>query len=167
MLDKVRAELDRQGVQVSVVDGIEKPPLYGTERTEFLNRAKITLNLLPTWNSSALVFRLPMAAANRSMVVSETSRDHGPSLQNHIHYVGVPAQQVTSTILYYLEHENERERIVEAAHRLVTRNQTFRKSLIQLVGYAQSHEPFGASMPNGDSRLSPTPDNSAVPLKSS
>ena len=57
MLDQVRRGLAARGVQMYVVDNVEQPFVYEAERTELLNRAKITLSLLPTRWDNAFPFR--------------------------------------------------------------------------------------------------------------
>ena len=43
-LDRLQAELQRLGLRVYMADGVQNPFIYGSTRTEYLNRAKITLN---------------------------------------------------------------------------------------------------------------------------
>lgn len=133
LLDKIRAELSIYGIEIYVVDGVENPKLYGQKRTEIFNRAKITLNLLPTWYDNALIYRLPLAAANKSMVISETSLNHCPAYENYLHYVASPPDEIVQTILYYLEHETEREKIAEAAYKMVTQHQKLGDSVKKIM----------------------------------
>lgn len=120
LLDQVREGLLRHGVDLYVVDGIEHPQVYGEKRNKLVCRAKIMLNLLPTWYDNALVYRFPVAAANKSMVVSETSLPHNPMLKNKVHFVAVPTDKIVPTILHYLENERGRRQIVEAAYDMIT-----------------------------------------------
>jgi len=133
LLDKIRGELSRYGVEMCVFDGVENPPIYGQKRTEIFNRSKITLNLLPTWYDDALAYRFPLPAANKSMVVSETSLNHCPIFKKHVHYVEVPASQIAQTIVYYLEHKNEREKLADAAYTLVTREHRLGDSVKKIM----------------------------------
>ncbi|PJF45497.1 MAG: hypothetical protein CUN48_18585, partial [Candidatus Thermofonsia Clade 3 bacterium] len=112
LLDKVMGELAAYGKRVLIVDG-SGGPVYGEARTLLLNRAKIMLNLLPTWYDSALAYRWPLAAANRALLVTEDSLPHAPEFLPGEHYVAAPASQLTPTILDYLEHPEKREPIVE------------------------------------------------------
>jgi len=127
-LDHLRAELNRHGVDIYMVDNEEKPFVFGEERTQLLNRSKITLNLLRTWYDENSL-RICMAAPNRSLVVSEPLLAHVPQYQADIHYVSAPLETLAETILFYLQNEPERERIVENAYELSTCELTFRSSM--------------------------------------
>ncbi|HXK59010.1 MAG TPA: hypothetical protein PLP42_03865, partial [Acidobacteriota bacterium] len=75
LLDRVRAELKALGVEIYVADGEENPFIFGETRTEYLNRAKVTLNLTRTWYDDNFS-RFSMAAPNRSLIVSEPVLPH-------------------------------------------------------------------------------------------
>ncbi len=117
MLDRVRTSLAARGTTMTVVDGVEHPFVFGRERTRLLNRATITLNVLPTRYDGALSYRFPLAAANRSLVVSEVVLAHAPHLVPNVHYVDAPPDRLTDALLHYLHAPAERERIVAAAYR--------------------------------------------------
>ncbi|MCB9102618.1 MAG: glycosyltransferase family 1 protein [Anaerolineales bacterium] len=119
-LDRIRSELAEHGVEIYVVDGVERKPVFGEARTELINRAKITLSLLPTWYDAALVYRFPLVAANKTLVVSDNSLAHNPLYINHRHYAAAPVDKLAETILYYLAHDQEREAIAENGYKLVT-----------------------------------------------
>jgi hypothetical protein len=128
LLDRVRGELAAHGVRMHVADGKENPFIFGDERIDYLNRAKITLNITRTWYDDNFS-RIALAAPNRSLIVSEPVLPHCPSFVAGTHYVSVPIDSLAQTILYYLNHEEERLRIVENAYRLVTTKLVFRKSI--------------------------------------
>ena len=86
-LDRSAPVSAARGATMHVVDGIEQPFVFGRARTVLLNRATITLNILPTWYDGALSYRFPLAAANRSLVVSEVALPHAPHLRPNVHYV--------------------------------------------------------------------------------
>jgi hypothetical protein len=118
LLDRVRRELRRYGVEMYMCDNEEHPFVFGDERTRILNRAKVTLNLARTWhddNFSRFTFAMP----NRSLVISEPLLPHCPAYIPGRHYVSVPVDALASTIHFYLNDDAARSRIVEAAHRLV------------------------------------------------
>ena len=117
LLDRVRDELRRQGVEIYVVDHIEHPPVYGEDRTELLNRSKIVLNLNRGWGDNSL-FRFSIVAPNGAMMVSETMLPHCPEYQPGVHYASAPVEQLSATILHYLRHEEERAAIAANARRL-------------------------------------------------
>lgn len=129
LLDRVRQELSQHGVEMYVADNVENPFIYGAVRTQFLNRAKITLNLLPRWYDHAFTFRFPVAAGNRSLVVSEPILPHLPMCEAGKHYVSAPTESLAETILYYLAHDDEKLQIVENAYCLVTTELTFGSSI--------------------------------------
>ena len=129
LLDQVRAELEARGRRMYVADDVENPFIFGETRTRFLNRARITLNVLTTWYVSTLGHRFHMAAGNRSLVVSEHTLPHCPFYEPGVHYVSAHPKDLAEAILYYLDHEREREAIVENAYRLVTETLTFRHSI--------------------------------------
>ncbi|SRR6266498_2450614 len=128
ILDRVRRELESNGARVHVADGKENPFIFGDRRIHFLNRSKITLNITRTWYDDNFS-RITLAAPNRSLIVSESVLPHCPSFIAGTHYVSVPVEQLAETIRYYLDHEEERLRIVENAYHLVTTKLAFRESI--------------------------------------
>ncbi|MDX1523242.1 MAG: glycosyltransferase, partial [Anaerolineae bacterium] len=132
LIDQVRAELKAHGVEMYVADGIEAPFIFDDERTEILNRAKITLNLTRTWYDDNFS-RFSLAAPNRSLIVSEPVLPHCPPFIAGVHYVSAPIEKLTETILYYLGNDAERQKIVENAYSLVTSDLTFKNSIQTMV----------------------------------
>ncbi|UCG25839.1 MAG: glycosyltransferase family 1 protein [Chloroflexota bacterium] len=132
LLDHIRQELLDYNVKVHVIDNEENPFVFGRKRTEVLNRAKITLNLTRTWFDDNFS-RFAMAAPNRSLIVSEPLLPHCPSYEAGVHYVSECAEDLAQTILYYLEHDDERQRIVDSAYELTTGQLTFRNSIAQIM----------------------------------
>lgn len=133
LLQKITDSLRSQNIQVFLADTIEHPFIYGEERIRILNRAKITLNLLPTWYDNAFPYRFHVAAGNRSLVVSETILPHCPEYQPGVHYVSVSSDKVTDAIQYYLEHQDEMDKITENAFQLVTKQMTMQNSVRSLL----------------------------------
>ncbi len=136
LIDQVRIELRQRGVEIYVVDNVERPFVFDEARTHLLNRTKITLNLLRTWYDE-ISLRICLAAANRSLVVSEPLLSHVPQYQVGQHYVVAPAEQLADRIMYYLEQEDERQCIVENAYQLVTGELTIANSVRSLLKEAQ------------------------------
>jgi len=129
MLDQLREKLSVQEVKIHMVDNVENPFVFDEERTHLLNRTKITLNLLRTWYDENTL-RICMAAPNRSLVVSEPLLAHVPHYEAGIHYASAPTiDKLAETILYYLEHTDERLRIVENAYQLLTTTLTMGNSI--------------------------------------
>ncbi len=134
LLDQVKDMLCSKDISFYMADDIEHPFIYGEERTHFLNRAKITLNLLPTWYDNAFPYRFHVAAGNRSMVISDPILPHCPEYQPGVHYISASLEKLVNTIRYYLDHQDERELIAENAFRLVTERMTMESSVRSLVG---------------------------------
>jgi hypothetical protein len=132
ILDRVRRELEPYSVQMHFADGKENPFIFGAERINYLNRSKITLNITRTWYDDNFS-RFTLAAPNRSLIVSEPLLSHCPSFIAGTHYVSVPVEKLAETILYYLDHEDERLRIVENAYRFVTTELEFRESIKSIM----------------------------------
>ena len=72
-LARLHRGLAQHGVRMVVADGVERPLVYGRERATLLSRAKMTLNVLPTWHDNNFVFRFHLAAPYGSLVVSDRS----------------------------------------------------------------------------------------------
>ena len=136
-IDRVRRELASQGVTMHVVDGVENPLVYGASRTELISRSKISLNVMQVWYDNSFHMRFHMAAGNRSVVVSEHLPPHYPEYTPGVHYVSTEPKTLSDTIVYYLEHEDERSQIAENAFHLVTTQMTFRASVSKLMDLAR------------------------------
>jgi hypothetical protein len=132
LLDRVRAELKEHGVEIYVADNVENPFIFGDERTEYLNRAKITLNITRTWYDDNFS-RFSLAGPNRSLVVSETMLPHCPAYQPGVHYVEAKPDDLAQTVLLYLQNPEKREQIVEQAYRLSTGELTFKNSIKRIM----------------------------------
>jgi hypothetical protein len=135
LLAQIRAELQARGVEMMVVDGIEHPYVFGEERTVLLNRAQIVLNIIRApWDDNAM--RYYLAAPNRALIVTEPMLPHTPFVPG-VHLVESPIDTMTDTLCYYLEHEDERARIVEQAYQLVS-GMSLEKNIRQLLDAAVS-----------------------------
>ena len=132
ILDRVRSKLMANGVRMHVADGEENPFIFGDKRIYYLNRSKITLNITRTWYDDNFS-RIALAAPNRSLIVSEPVLPHCPSFIAGTHYVSAPVERLAETVLHYLEHEEERLRIVENAYHLVTTQLVFRESIKSIM----------------------------------
>jgi hypothetical protein len=132
LLDRVRAELKTYGIDIHVADNEENPFIFGDERTEYLNRAKITLNITRTWYDDNFS-RFSLAAPNRSLVVSEKMLPHCPSYQPGVHFVEAEPENLAQAVLYYLQNPDEREQIVAEAYRLTTEVVTFNHSVKHIM----------------------------------
>jgi hypothetical protein len=119
-------------VGIHVIDNEENPFVYGKERTRIFNRAKITLNLTRTWFDDNFS-RFAMALPNRSLIVSEPLLPHCPQYKAGSHYVVAPIEDLAETILFYLDHELERMKIVDDAYQLSTTKLTLKNSVATIM----------------------------------
>lgn len=142
ILGQVFRELRSKGLNVYIGDNEEEPFIFGEERTRYLNRAKITLNITRTWYDDNFS-RFTMACSNRSLVVSEPVLPHCTEFKANVHYVSAEIENLANTIVYYLEHEDERRQIVENAYQLMTSELNFEKSLRKMFAAAQQHMTTG------------------------
>jgi len=133
ILDRVRREIEAHGVRMHVADGQENPFIFDYERTCYLNRSKITLNITRTWYDDNYS-RIALAASNRSLIVSEPVLPHCPAFKAGDNYASAPIETLAETILYYLENENERLRIINNAYRLVTNELSLQESMKKIMG---------------------------------
>lgn len=118
ILKRIRSELRARGVELTVIDGVENPYVFGKDRTILLNRSKIVLNIMrEKWDDNSM--RYILAAPCRALIVTEPTLPHSP-FRPGIHLVATSLDQMADTICYYLEHDEERERITEQAYQLVT-----------------------------------------------
>ena len=138
ILDQVFRELKLKGVNLYIADNEEKPFIFGGERIRHLNRAKITLNITRTWYDDNFS-RFTMACSNRSLIVSEPVLPHCPEFKENVHYVSAKIEDLPNTILYYLEHEEERRQIIDNAYKLMMTELRFEKSLRKMLAAAQPH----------------------------
>ena len=125
-------ELRARGLKVHVADNVENPFIFGKERTRYLNRARVTLNITRTWYDDNYS-RFAMAAPNRSLIVSEPLLPHCPEYVPGVHYVSAPIEKIPETILAYLENDAARNEIIENAYKLVTTELAFQHSIRKIM----------------------------------
>ncbi len=130
-LQQVRSELEKRGVEVVVIDGIENPYVFGEARTILLNRTKITINLLrQKWDNHSM--RYYLASSNRVLIVTEPTFPHIPFVPGE-HLVETPIEQMADTICYYLANEEKRTAIANRAHHLATTELTADIAVTQIL----------------------------------
>ena len=121
-LQRITDTLARRGIEVTVVDGVRRPAVFGAERARLFSRSTIVLNLLrQPWDSNLLRFFL--AAPNRALVVSEPQLPH-QAVHSGTHLVEAPLERMADEVCRYLADDAARSRITEQAHRLVTTDMT-------------------------------------------
>ena len=132
LLDRVRDDLRRRGIEMYVADNEEHPFIFGEERTRILNRAKVTLNLTRTWYDDNFL-RFPIVMPNRSLVVSEPLLAHSPDYVAGTHYVVAPSARLADTVAHYLAQPDERQRLVDNAYALVTQTLTLKNCVARIM----------------------------------
>jgi hypothetical protein len=129
LLEKVRKDLESRGIKIVV----PTKELDGEERTRFLNRTKIILNIFQHPHDFAGL-RFLFCAANKTLLISEPVLDQGPFMPGR-HMVTAPIEQLAENVEFYLSQEGKRQEIVEQAHRLVSEEFT----IDQMIGRILSH----------------------------
>ncbi len=132
-LGLIRAEIEAEGLHMYVADGEERPFVFGQERIRLLNRARVTLNLLPRSYDTAFTFRFVHAAANGSLVVSEPNLPHCPEIEPGQHYVAAEPRHLSQTILRCLRMPEAQAPVVAAARSLVRKHLTMQASLARIL----------------------------------
>lgn len=133
LVNIIKRDLHKHGYKMLVIDGIENPYIYGNQRTILLNRSKITLNLLPYWDFNNFPHKFHLAAPNRSLVVSEPFLEHVPEYKAGFHYIQSPVDQIVETIIYYLNHKEERKELSENAYHFSIDEMTLPKSISKII----------------------------------
>jgi len=129
LLEQVRKELESRNIKILV----PTEEVDGEERTRFLNRVKIILNILQQPHDFTGL-RFMFCAANKSLMISEPLLDNESFVPGH-HMIAAPIEQLAETIEFYLSHEEQRQEIVEEAYRLVSEELTIH----QMIGRILSH----------------------------
>jgi hypothetical protein len=109
--------LRRAGIDLTAVGDWKDPRFWGDERTRLMNRAVITLNL----NRFAGNFpdtRFNLAAANRSLIVSEPVYRPDPYVAGETHVEAEPAD-LAAVLAHWLADDEGRERMINAAYETV------------------------------------------------
>ena len=119
--------LRQQGIRVTVRGSWYDPALWGEGRAQFLNRTKIIIHL-QRYPGKVASKRFILAMTNGVLVISEPVYQP-ESFVDGEHYVAATIERMPDAIRHYLEHPADRERIVAAAHRLVTEELTFVRSV--------------------------------------
>jgi hypothetical protein len=109
-----------------VITRLEKPKFSNTagffanhDRNRLLRSCKILVNIHANDNTYFEWLRVMMAIANGCFVISETS-DYIEPLVNGQHLIITDLDDIAAQCEYYLEHESERLKIVNAAYRFIT-----------------------------------------------
>ena len=131
LFERVKRDLENRGIKISLpTDEVD-----GEERTRFLNRTKIILNILQTPYISD-VLRSVFCAANKALVVSEPPADQEPFVPGR-HMIAAPIEKLAETIEFYLSHEEHRQEIVEQAYRLVSEELTIHQMTGRILNHSR------------------------------
>jgi hypothetical protein len=143
LLSRLRQELHARGVPMMVVDGVEHPFVLGEERTALLNRTRIMVNFVrQKYDDNSM--RYPLAAYNRVLLVSEPTLRH-TFFEPGVHLVESPVDRMADTICYYLQHDDERQRIVDNAYQFVAANAQPGPAIAQVIARALGRQASAAS----------------------
>ncbi|MHA2028999.1 MAG: glycosyltransferase family protein [Candidatus Kariarchaeaceae archaeon] len=138
LIDELRKQLQYYGIEMYIMDDVERPFIFGKKRIEFINRSKITLNLLPTWYDPAFIVRFHLVAGNRSLVVSEPILPHCPDHKAGEVYAEANTNDLAETIHFFINNDRERQKITDTAYNLVTKKLTLHNSIRQIMHSAES-----------------------------
>jgi hypothetical protein len=123
--------LRQRGVNLLAQGSWSDPAYWGENRIRLLNRTKILLNISRHPGNLA-DSRLILGMANKALVISEPMYNPAPYVPGK-HYVSVTVEEMPETIRYYLAHDDERERIVNEGHWLVTQEVTMAQSVSRIL----------------------------------
>jgi hypothetical protein len=130
-------KLLEKGIHLTAKGSWSDPEVWGENRTRLLNRAKIFLNLqrYPGELSGA---RLILGMANKALVISEPINEPGEFAPGK-HFVSATPDEMPRVIAYYLNHDDEREKIALAGHALVTQQLTMERSVSRILELIGNH----------------------------
>jgi hypothetical protein len=129
--------LRQRGVNLLALGSWFDPNYWGENRTRLLNRTKILLNIL-RHPGNLSDHRLILGMANKALVISEPMYNPAPYVPGK-HYISATIEEMPEAISYYLAHDDERERIANEGHQLVTQEVTMARSLSCILELIQEH----------------------------
>jgi len=130
LLEQVRKELEQRGITVSI-----QTNLYSEERTKFLNRTKINLNIYRA-PYDFFGLRFVFCAANKTLLISEPVLDYEPFIPGR-HMIAVPINEIADKVDYYLSHEEQRQKIVDDAYQLIHEEYTIGQMIRRILDDAR------------------------------
>jgi glycosyltransferase involved in cell wall biosynthesis len=128
---KLLKKLRGAGIQIEQMGSWSDPDCWGESRTRILNQTKIFLNI-SRFPGDLAGARMILGMANKCLVVSEPLYEPGPYVPGK-HFVACSIEEMADKIRYYLEHPEERQRIIDAGHRLVTETVTYERSVKKIL----------------------------------
>jgi hypothetical protein len=129
--------LRRSGIDLLTKGSWHDSVYWGDNRTRFLNRTKIFLNL-QRYPGELSGMRLIMGMANKALVISEPMYKPGGFVPGK-HYISTSSDEMPEVIKYYLNHDDEREQIAREGHRFVTQELTMERSMSAILQLIAGH----------------------------
>jgi len=129
--------LRRNGVTLEAVGSWFDPTFWGENRTRLLNRTRVLLNI-QRYPGELSGSRLILALANKALPISEPMYSPAPYVPGK-HFVSATIEEMPEAIEYYLTHNEERKRIVDEGHRLVTQKVTMKRSISRILELIGEH----------------------------
>ena len=142
---RIIKELRRRGVDLIAKGSWFDKEFWAEDRTRLINRAEAFINI-QRYPGEISAHRLILGMANKSLVVSEPIYRPTPFIPGE-HYIEAEVSEMPETLNYYRTHHEERDRIVDRAHRFVTEELTMETSVsrvLSLVGNSMDTEEHGA-----------------------
>ena len=120
------AALESRGIKVDV-----QTKLYGRQRTQFLNRCRIVINVLRA-EHDFVGQRFLLAAANKALVVSEPLNDSAPFIPGR-HLIVSDLERLADTVCECLRDEARRSMLADQAYDFVTHELTVSKMIATML----------------------------------
>jgi len=115
-----------------------KPPLYHPNYLNALRGAKIVLNTINVHRKGLLTRRFLRSMAAGRLFMTEYCQGMERYFKNHEHLVWFKTvEEGLDLIRYYLDHDEDRERIARRGRKIVSERHTFRQRLKEFAGIAR------------------------------
>ncbi|WP_417851725.1 glycosyltransferase family protein [Thalassoglobus sp.] len=131
ILSQVSSELKKTNREIVFPRGY----LGGNQRTEFLNRCKIVLNVLKSPRDS-VGHRFLLCAGNGAMIVSEPNLDNEAFVSGR-DFVTSQIGQIAETVEFYLQMDSLRHKIAETASHFVHQELTLKNMLSRILQHVK------------------------------
>jgi hypothetical protein len=128
---RIIRKLQKRGINVFARGDWWNPEFWDENRTHLLNRTKIFLNIQRN-HGELSGYRFLLGMANKALVISEPVYKPEPYIPG-VHYISANIDEVPDMIRYYLNHESDRQEIVENAHQFITTELTLKNSVTQIM----------------------------------
>ncbi|MGA2324223.1 MAG: glycosyltransferase [Sedimentisphaerales bacterium] len=127
MLKDLGKKLSAKGIKLQIID----KGCYGEQRTALLNRTRIVLDIpnIP-WEMAGMRFLMSISCG--ALVVSEYVEETAP-YKPGVHFVRAKFSELPDAICHYMEHEDQRQAIVNSAYKFVTQELTMKNSLLRIM----------------------------------